>query len=246
MAKRGSIGYQAGLLRKQGQRRVERLEAVIKAEDTPQRTRNWAKAQVREIKSAMQGTRQYSKSGKRYKSKSQKYIKGQIDRLTAAVKEVAPRYTVAGDSFEVTQRELNRAMVKVPSVYTKTEAQLFYRVTQKIWQREGVGRHNRNEAILNYYNSIRRENGLSPLRLDEIVDYVLNANQRAKQLQFVSPSEPMDSEAEEFYNEAGAIDNADMEAGSPPGISQMVVNAIQDALEDLFVFPDPTLANAED
>ena len=245
MAKRGSIGYKAGLLRRQGQRRVERLEAVIKAGDTPQRIRNWAQAQVREIKSAMQGTRQYSKSGKRYKSKSQNYIKGQIDRLTAAVKEVAPRYTVAGDSFEVTQRELNRASVKAPSVYTKTEAQLFYRVTQKIWQREGVGEHDRNEAILNYYNSIRRENGLSPMRLDEIVDYVLNANQHAKQLQFVSPSEPMDLEAEEFYNEAGAIDNADMEAGSPPGISQMVVNAIQDALEDLFVLPEPTLANVE-
>lgn len=246
MAKRGTIGYLAELLRRQGQRRVERLEAVIKAGDTPQRIRNWAKKQVREIKSAMQGTRQYSKSGKRYKSKSQKYIKGQIDRLTAAIKEVAPRYTVAGDSFEVTQRELNRASVNAPSVYTKTEVQLFYRVTQKIWQRAGVGEHDRNEAILNYYNSIRRENGLSPMRLDEIVEYVLNANQRAKQLQFINPSEPMDLEAQEFYNEAGAIDNADMEAGSPPGISQMVVNAIQDALEDLFVLPEPTLANVED
>lgn len=221
---------------------MERLQAVIKAEDTSQRVRNWASRQVKEIQSAMQGTRQYSKSGKRYKSKSQNYIKGQIDRLSAAVKEVQPRYTVAGDSFEVTQRELNRASVNAPSVYTKTEAKLFYRVTQKIWQQGNVGDHQRNEAILDYYNSIRRENGLSPLRLDEIVDYVLNANKRAQSLQEVNPREGFTEEQEQFYEEAGAVDNADAEAGSPPGITQIVVSAIQDALQDIFILPDPNLA----
>ena len=252
MAKRGTIGYQAELLRKKGQRRIERLEGVLKAGDTPQRVRNWAKTQIREIKSAMQGTRQYSKSGKRYKSKSQNYIRKQIDRLTAAIKEVAPRYTVAGDSFEVTQRELNRASVKAPSIYTKTEVQLFYRVTQKIWQREGVGEHDRNEAILNYYNSIRRENGLSPLRLDQIVEYVLNANQHVKQMQRVNPSEYMDEEALAFYEEAGALDNADGEMGSPAGVTQIVVSEIRDAMENILVQPtgilfsdNPTLGAQE-
>lgn len=240
-----TLGSFAKELRAYGERRVARLQKQLATGQGTKRTREWMRNQIKEIKSAIQGTRQYSKTGKRYKSKTQGYIAKQMTRLAKAVSEVAPKYTVSGDSFEVTQRELNRASVNAPSVYTKTEAKLFYRVTQKIWQREGVGEHDRNETILNYYNSIRRENGLSPMRLDEIVDYVLNANQRAKQLQFVSPSEPMDLEAEEFYKQAGAIDNADMEAGSPPGISQMVVNAIQDALEDLFVVPEPTLANVE-
>lgn len=239
MAKKGTVGYQAQQLRRKGQRRIERLEAVLKTEKTSSRVANWAKQHISEIRSAMQGTRQYSKTGKRYKSKSQNYIKGQISRLEAAVKEVAPRYTVAGDSFEVTQRELNRASVKAPSIYTKTEAQLFYRVTQKIWQREGIGEHDRNQAILDYYNSIRKQNGLSPLRLDEIVDYVLNANKRLAQMQEINPQYDLTEEQQEFYDEAGAIDNADSEAGSPAGIGQIVVQGIQDALEDLFVVPDP-------
>ena len=245
MAKRDTIGYQAQLLRKQGQRRVERLEAVIKAGNTSQRVRDWAKTQVREIKSAMQGTRQYSKSGKRYKSKTQGYIKKQVDRLSAAIKEVAPRYTVAGDSFEVTQREMNRASVNAPSVYTKTEVKVFYRATQKIWQQEGVGEHNRNEAILNYYNDIRRANGLSPLRLDEIVDYILEANQRAQRMQTVEPSEYMDEEAQEFYDVATKADNADGDLGSPPGVTQKIVDDIRDAMENLFVEPTSMLFSSD-
>lgn len=245
MAKRGTIGYQAELLRKQGQRRIERLQAVVKDEKTPQRIQNWAKNSIREIKSAMQGTRQYSKSGKRYKSKSENYIKKQISRLTAAVKEVAPRYTVAGDSFEVTQRELNRASVKAPSVYTKTEVQTFYRATQKIWQREGVGEHDRNEAIMDYYNRVRRENDLSPLRLDQIVEYVLDANKKVQAMQKAVPDVPMDAEAEEFYQETMNADTADGENGSPRGVTESVVSGIRDALDNLFVLPTPILFSAD-
>lgn len=239
MAKRDTVGYQAELLRKKGQRRVERLQAVIKSERTSSRVAKWATQQIKEIRSAMQGTRQYSKTGKRYKSKTTNYIKGQISRLEAAVKEVAPNYTVAGDSFEVTQRELNRASVKAPSVYTKTEVKVFYRATQKVWQREGVGEHNRNEAVLNYYNDIRKQNGLTPLRLDEIVDYVLEANKLAQRAQEFNPEADFDEEQEEFYESASKSDNEDSDAGSPSGIGQAVVNEIIDALDDLLVLPNP-------
>lgn len=234
MSRKGTVGYQAEQLRRKGQRRIERLEAVLRTEKTSSRVSNWAKQQISEIRSAMQGTRQYSKSGKRYKSKSQNYIKGQISRLDAAVKEVAPRYTVAGDSFEVTQRELNKASVKAPSIYTKTETQVFYRATQKVWQQEGVSEQNRNEAILDYYNSIRRQNGLSPLRLDEIVDYVLEANNRIKQMQELEPEE-LTEEQQEFYDDAGSIDNEDADSNSAGTIGQAVVNAIRDAMSDLLV-----------
>ena len=234
MSRKGTVGYQAEQLRRKGQRRIERLEAVLRTEKTSSRVSNWAKQQISEIRSAMQGTRQYSKSGKRYKSKSQNYIKGQISRLDAVVKEVAPRYTVAGDSFEVTQRELNKASVKAPSIYTKAETQVFYRATQKVWQQEGVSDQNRNEAILDYYNSIRRQNGLSPLRLDEIVDYVLEANNRIKQMQELEPEE-LTEEQQEFYDDAGAIDNEDADSNSAGTIGQAVVNSIRDAMSDLLV-----------
>ena len=244
MSKKGTIGYQADQLRRKGQRRIERLQAVLKAEDTPERIRNWASRQVREIKSAIQGTRQYSKTGKRYKSKTVNYIKGQISRLEAAVKEVAPKYTVAGDSFEVTQRELNRASVKLPSIYTKPEVQTFYQATQRIWQRENVGEHNRNEAILDYYNSIRKENGLSPLRLDQIVDYVLKANDKVRKAQKIKASDIVNSEAMEFY-EASIGDNMDGSYNSNSAATTLAIQGIRDALENLLVLPNPLAVLAE-
>lgn len=234
MAKRGTRGYKAQRLREMGERRIKRLESA-KTADLSDRTKNWVNAQIREIKSAIQGTRQYSKSGKRYKSKSTSYIDKQIERLETAVKAVPQRYTYEGDSFAVTQRELNRASVKAPSIYTKQEVQLFYRATQKIWQVEGVGEHRRNEAILDYYNSIREQNGLTPLRLDEIVDYVLNANQEVQAQLAVNPFDDMDEREQQDYAEAQKNDNADGDAGSPPGIGEKVIQDIRDALDDLFV-----------
>lgn len=237
MSRKGTIGYQAQQLRKMGQRRIERLQAVIKSDETSERVRNWASRQVSEIKSAMQGTRQYSKSGKRYKSKSENYIKGQISRLESVVKEVSPRYTVSGDSFEVTQRELNRASVGAASSYTKKEAKIFYRATQKIWQQQGIGEHDRNEAILDYFNSIREENGLSPLRLDEIVDYVLDSNRRMQQMQDLEPQQ-LTEDQKELYSEAQEGDSEDHDKNSPT--SATVMAGIIEAMQDLFALPDPS------
>ena len=245
MARKGTIGYGAELLRKKGQRRVERLQSAINNKNATPRVIKWAKEQIREIKSAMQGTRQYSKTGKRYKSKTDRYIQRQISRLERAVAAVPQRYTVRGDSFEVTQRELNRASVNAPSVYIKTESKLFYRVTQKIWQVEGVGEHDRNQAILDYYNSIRKQNGLSPLRLDQIVDYVLEANKKYTDLlerMSKGETEDLDSEALEFQAKMEAADNDDKPKGSPPGIAEAVVSSIKDSLDELFVLPDPSEA----
>lgn len=191
----------------------------------------------------MQGTRMYSKDGKRYKSKTEKYIGQQLTRLANAVARVEPLYDARKDVFErnfrITQQQLNMASVNKPSIYTKDEVKLFYRVTQKIWQQEGVGEHDRNEAILDHFNSIRRENNLSPITLTEIVQYVLDANKRFKGMQNVNPEEYMDDEEKKAFDEAQRADNSDAPVGSPPGIGQKVVNDIQDALEDLFILPDP-------
>ena len=234
MARKGTRGYKAQRAREMGTRRIKRLEHAAKYNIT-ERTEQWINSQIKEIKSAMQGTRQYSKSGKRYKSKTASYIDKQIQRLERAVKEVPQYYTLEGDSFTVTQAELNKASVNKPSIYTKTEAKLFYRVTQKIWQSEDIGEHHRNEAILDYYNSIREQNGLSPLRLDQIVDYVLDANREAQDTTEFDPSEYDGIEESETYNNASKGDNADSDYGSPPGIDEQIVQDIMDAMEELFV-----------
>ena len=140
MGRKKTTGYEAQNLRRKGQRRIERLQDLISYDNTSERIRNWAEQQLKEITSAMQGTRQYSKSGKRYKSKTESYIKGQISRLEAVI-SATPLYNVIGDSFAITQSELNRASVGLPSAYTKTEVSLFYRATQKIWQKKGIARN---------------------------------------------------------------------------------------------------------
>lgn len=237
------MGYYAGQLRKQGQRRIERLQQTIKDSNVTKSTREWAREQIKEIKSAMQGTRMYSKEGKRYKTKTAKYIGQQMSRLARAIKEVKPTYVAKNDPFErsfwMTQQQLNMASADKPSVYTQTEAKLLYRVTQKIWQQKGVASGDRNEEILEYYNSIRRKNNLPMITLTELVDYVLKANERFKDMQEVNPDEDMDDEEKRKFEEAAQADNSDAAKGSPQGIGQAVVNSIQDALEDLFILPDP-------
>ena len=242
MSKRDTLGYQAQLLRKKAQRRIARLEAVIESESTPKRVRARAESQVREMREAMESTRQRSATGKRYTDRTQTQIREGVSRLEESLKGVAARQKVYESNLEVTQHELNRASVGAASVYTKEEAKIFYRATQKIWQREGIGEHDRNIAILDHYNSIRKENGLSPLTLDQIVDYVLEANRDLKEQQSVSPQEPMTPEQEEFYKQAQRTDSEDHEKGSPTD-AQIAVG-IRDALQDLLVLPENLFAGA--
>jgi hypothetical protein len=191
----------------------------------------------------MQGTRMFSKEGKRYKTKTEKYIGQQMSRLARAVSGVKPTYVAKNDPFErsfwMTQQQLNMASADKPSVYSQTEAKLLYRVTQKIWQKEGVSIQDRNQEILEYYNSIRRQNNLSMITFDDLVQYIIKANERFKDIQEVNPEEDMDDEEAKKFEEAAKADNSDAPKGSPQGIGQAVVNSIEDALEDLFVLPDP-------
>lgn len=229
MSKKGSIGYQAEKLREKGNRRIARLEQMLSSQNVSQSMEHWARSQIKEIKSAIQGTRQYSKSGKRYRSKSQNYIRAQISRLENAVKQVEPRFTISGSSIAVVQRELNKASVGASSVYTKEETKIFYHATQKAWHREGVGEHDRNEAILTYYNDIRIENGLSPLSFNQIVDYILQANKEFADLS-KTPWDEMTDEQQEYYEEY----SPDVEDDDTSPVSSLAAQGIRNALDIMF------------
>lgn len=235
-----SLGDNARRAREKGYRRIARIENYIQSNLSNERIRDWGKRKIKEIKSAIQGTRRYSKEGKRYKTKTDRYVKGQIERLESAVFSVPARLNANERSFAMTQHQINMASVNRPSVYTKQDVQLFYRATQKIWQVQGVGEHNRNEAILDYFNSIRLENGLTPLKLDEIVDYVLKANEDIQKGLNTDTEEDMTQEQREWHEKAQQGDNEDNEKGSPPGIGARIIADIRDALANLFVLPNPT------
>lgn len=252
-SKKGSLSYYAQQLREFGDRRVARLQRALET-TTSDRTRKWIKSQIKEIKSASQGTRRVDpKTGRRYKSKTDSLIAKQAVRLAKAISKVPQLYSAKRDSFKVTQQQLNLASVSGPSVYTKSEAKIFYRATQDIWEtaeREWVKAHpdgnvekhfNRNQAILDAYNREREENGLSPIQLDEIVDVVLDKNEKAQRISGIDSADFDDSDPEsKAFAEAQQQDNEDGDAGSPPGVGQKLVNEIRDSLKKLFTTPDPT------
>ena len=97
-----------------------------------------------------------------------------------------------------TQAQLNAASTNAVSEYTKSEVRIFYRATQKAWQRKGVDVRSRNQAILEYYGY---EN------LSELVSDVLTLNQeavdRAKKLEMEKlTKEQSDSTSDNDVKEA--------------------------------------------
>ena len=252
-SEKGSLSYYTRQLREMGERRIGRLQRSLET-TTSDRTRKWINAQIKEIKSASQGTRIVNpKTGARYKSKTEGYIAKQATRLAKAISRVPQLYTAKRDSFKVTQQQLNLGSVQGPSVYTKSEVKIFYRVTQDIWEtaeREWVKKYpngnmekdfNRNEAILDAYNREREANGLSPIQLDELVDVVLAKNAKAQRITGIDSADFGDSDPEaKAFAEAQQQDNEDGDAGSPPGVGQKLVNEIRDSLNRLFTTPNPT------
>lgn len=233
MVKKPTLGQLTKSARRMGERRVTRLDKVIENPNVPQRVREWAKAQKKEILSAMQGTRQYAKDGHRYKKK-ESYIRKQLDRLTAAVKKVVPNYAPPRDTFRSTQQQMNLAssrQTEQSSIYTREEVKIFYRVHEKLWNKKGVDEHERNQAILDALNDKRAEQGLPPISLSEAMDATIKANKLALSIQKLDPTAKMNQFEKDAYEEAQKYDDEDSAKTSPTAAS--VVKLIKGALDVL-------------
>ncbi len=246
MAKEPTLGQQTKSARRMGERRIKRLDAAIADANIPQRVREWAKAQKKEIQSAIQGTRQYAKDGHRYKSKNESYIRKQLDRLNAAVKKVVPNYAPPRDTFKSTQQQINLAssrQTEQSSIYTREEVKIFYRIHQKLWDKSGVDVHERNEAILDALNDQRREKGLPPISLAEAMEATIKANKQALEMQKLNPGAKLDEFSRRAYEEAQKYDDEDGAKTSP--ISAAVVTMIKGAFDALLNQVDITAFSGE-
>ncbi len=239
MAKKGTLGYKLGQLRKTAERRMSRLTETIQNKSLPVSVRSWAKETKRKMAGAIQRTKTVNKQGKRQAWKTEAYREKAGQELEQLVKDVPSLYNPAGTSDYVTTQQLNLASSKrteAASIYSFEEKSIFYRVTQKIWQQKGISDKERNEAIIEYFN--RERGNKPPLSLSEIVDKVLEQNKKIKEAQKLNPLEKLTQEQRELYQKYGAIDNADSESKSPSGIGQVVVDAIFDALDEILDLPD--------
>lgn len=206
MAYRKTVGYRAELERKKTATRIRALENILANEKLERNSRKKFENMVDEMRAVSDETRTY-KDGKRIVGRSQEDIEAALSRLTE-LNESATVYT--GDrrrGFLFTQNQLNMASVDAEgSVYTKAEAKIFYRATQKAWQREGIGEHERNEAILQYYG---RTN------LAAFVEEVLNMNKLANDAAKVLDERRKHDSDDEGTEEAQRNDTSDGEKGSP-------------------------------
>lgn len=237
MAKERTLGQRAKSARDKAVRRVNDLKGVIESKTAPTGLKEWARKEIRTIEGLSQRTRRYNKStGKRYK-KTDRYVSSALQKLEIELARVPARYKVQGNPFTVTTKELNRASVKAASSYTQTQTKIFYAVTQKIWQKDSIDLHQRNAAIVEWFNTKRIENGLSPMSLEQIVDFVLDKAKRIQDGQQVNTQDDMDEEQRRKYEEAQQRDEHDEEKQSP---TEDVVQKVIDAYNDLFELPDPS------
>lgn len=252
MARKGTLGYRAEHARRIGQQRIEKLNSIISNSNVGERMRKWAQAQKKEITSAIQGTRQYSKDGKRYKSKSAKYIEQQISRLQAATEQVVPRLTVNPTKRDerinaFTQNQMNMASLsennpaKEPSIYSKEEVAIFYKVTQEIWQRPGVDLEQRNEAILQYFNEERMMRGYKPITLKDLMKAVVRENEeQIRMQQIVDSRKSGNDDYDRMTRESQEQQNTSGRKGSPTsGIAHAIIDAVTDALSEWLRLPNP-------
>lgn len=234
---RGRISREGRNLRKQAARRMKDLARISENENESESMRSWARQQYADINEAS--------ATSTIRGKSTSEARQAVSNLQNAIEVSDENMDTLGRSFRATQHQLNLGSSKLTaSVYSETDVHIFYRATQKIWQRGDVDEHARNEAIVAYFNDVRYEKGLSPLRLDEIVDYVLQGNEVIQRALAMDPEEvesELTDEEYAFYEAYMNSDNDDVGHTSPAsGIDNAVVSGIREALDELFVLPNPT------
>lgn len=207
MAKRDTYGYRAERARAMAKTRIAGIKKILAAENLPKKTRAFFENTVRDLRAAQAATRTRTKSGKVIKGRTKEGLDASLESLKSQI-ESTTVYT--GDrrrAFKFTQNQIKLASVDNPSsMYTKAEVKIFYRATQKAWQREGVPITARNEAILEYYG---RPN------LAAFIQEVLDVNQSAVKASELNPYNHMTEEQREEYEKAQRADTADGEKGSP-------------------------------
>lgn len=247
--KKGSLSYYAAQLRDTAQRRIRRLEKAANDATATERVREWSKKQINRLEQAAAQTKR-KRGWQKNKAESDAEIGRAMRTLSREIYSVAPNFKTEGDTFAVTQQQLNLAKAKRPSMYTESEVDVFYKATQKIWDKktnvEDEKKPNRNELIMEHFNSIRAENGLKPLSLSEIIDFTLRASKKGLEIQNADPSKRNLTDAErEIMDVAQTVDASDQQI-KYDAIGQAIVNQVRDAFAALFTMPEPTQLTGTD
>lgn len=204
-ARKVSVAQQGRNERRKLQRRINKLQAELSSgKKMSSIGRKKLQGSISELKSAMEATKIVTIANGKPSRRSEAEVKSAISNAQALNKRYSVYLDTERKSFLTTQSELNKATAGLESIYTKEQAQIFYKMTQKAWQREGVDIKHRNEAILEYYG---RTN------LAAFVDEVTEMNKKRLEWQQNNPEEDMTDEDKKRNDEEQQNDQEDVEKG---------------------------------
>ena len=194
--KSDSYSYRAQLERAKAQRRIKSLEKIAGNEKLSASSRESASESIKELRAAIEATKQRVKT-------DSGYVRRTTEELDAGLKQLRSE-NAAGELYlgrnaqtnAVTQSEINRASVGLPSQYTKADTQVFYHATEEAWMQSGDGQkpislHERNAAIVKYY-------GFKDL--SEAFATIVQKNYEAKSVSNINPENDMTPEQAEIYD----------------------------------------------
>ena len=220
-------------LRRMAERRINALK---KQHDSASSSTYREKIQrdITRVQEAMESTRMYStKTGKRIRNESQ--VAHGIDILRNIIdsfplrgtkkrnRSFAMRLNMAGSkSFQGPTRNSERTLGEEMAGITRAQVKVFFRATQKAWDRPDVPVEHRLEAIIEHY---RGDTGTTDLQ--QIFDYVMS-NQRnadvAKAKDIVAnPDKYTDGEKEWAYD---VLADNDAEVRYEPTVTAAAVSDV--------------------
>lgn len=214
-----TLGNDAKNERRKAERRMKAIQKDIASGNMRSDfAKKRAQEMVKQYRSAIQASRQYAKSGKKYKTHTEASRAAAIERLrelnSKSVKETAKSYSREYMSNEIFSKNINLASsgVKIEGM-TKAEARMFFRATQESWER--FPKEERLDRILKAYGAKNLEEvwelvfstGDNALKAEVLQAYYDGKNGDKKKQLF--------GEKKKLYDEMRAQDAEDAEKSSP-------------------------------
>lgn len=177
-SKKGSIAYENRLARRRAQRAINRMEKELSSGELSRSERFQRRGEIAALREAVAGTYIGRRGAEiRTAEEAQRAARSIVEKEYVRVaaetqsqniqvmQEISNTYYVD----KVTGQHVQNPM----SSYSEAEMRTFWRATQDIWDRPGVAREQRFEAIINYVASAQ---GIDPtqVNLREIIDAIIS------------------------------------------------------------------------
>lgn len=177
-SKKGSIAYENRLARRRAQRAINRMEKELSSGELSRTEAFQRRGEITALREAMAGTyigrrgheiRTPEEAQQAAKSIVEKeYVKTASDTQAQniqAMQEIGNTYYVD----KVTKQHVQNPM----SSYSEAEMRTFWRATQDIWDRPGVSKEKRFDAIMQYVADAQGID-VSQVNLREIIDAIIS------------------------------------------------------------------------